>query len=179
MENSFKTYNKQGQFERQLDSVINLLYSLALRMVRNRQDAEDIVQETVLRAFKYFNSFRPGSNFKAWIVTILRSIVINEYHRKKRQPQAISLETISDFISLPEMTGIQEAILREKLHEAIDALPDDFCTILTLFYLERFSYKEIASILDIPMGTVMSRLFSARQLLKQALFVEDKKAKVK
>jgi RNA polymerase sigma-70 factor, ECF subfamily len=172
---AFKSRKKDEIFEEELNKVINLLYSVALRMTRNREDAQDLVQEATLRAYNYFGSFKLGTNFKAWSVKILRSIFINNYHKKKREPYHVSFDDVSNFVSLPEITGVEEEILQEKLHYAVDSLPEDLRIALTLFYLENFSYKDIANIMDIPIGTVMSRLYTARQLLKRSLFVYDRK----
>lgn len=157
------------EFEERLLEYIDSLYHLAIRMVQNRRDAEDLVQETTLRAYRFFHRFRPGTNFKAWIVTILRNVFINEYRKRIREPQRLDFEEVKDFISLPEINGAQEEIFSEDVKSSIDKLPEELRTSIILFYAEEFSYKEIAKIMDVPVGTVMSRLYTARQTLKKQL----------
>lgn len=148
---------------------IDSLYNLAIRMTQNKQDAEDLVQEASLRAYRHFDKFRPGTNFKAWIMTVLRNVFINEYRRKMKEPQKIEFEKVEDFISLPETIGAREEIFSENIKSSIDKLPEELYTTIILFYVENFSYKEIANVMDVPVGTVMSRLHTARQLLKKRL----------
>ncbi|MCQ9205815.1 MAG: sigma-70 family RNA polymerase sigma factor [Omnitrophica bacterium] len=165
---------RQREFKDNLEGVINTLYSVALYMARNREDSEDLVQETALRAHKYYHRFNPGTNFKAWILTILRNIFINNYRKNKREPQKVDFQEVANFVSLTKITGAEEEILQEKINYALSRLPETLRTVINLFYFENFSYKEIAGILDIPVGTVMSRLYSARQMLKGSLFVYNK-----
>lgn len=102
-------------------------------------------------------------------MTILRNAFINEYRRKIKEPPKVVLEEVEDFISLPEITGVQEEIFSETIKTSIDKLPEELATTLNLFYADGFSYKEIAKIMDCPVGTVMSRLYTARQILKRQL----------
>ena len=161
--------NFKREFEEKLLEHIDALYNTALYMTRNKQDAEDLVQEAALRAYRNFTKFRQGTNFKAWTMTILRNIYINEYRKKAKEPVKVEFEEVENFISVPEISGVQEEIFSETIRYSIDKLPEELRTILTLFYIENFSYKEIANIMDVPIGTVMSRLYTARQILKKHL----------
>jgi len=167
--NWIKDKSLKREFEERLLEHVDSLYNLALKMTQNRQDAEDLVQETSLRAYRYFGKFREGTNFKAWIITILRNLFINEYRRKMKEPPKTEFEEVKDFISFSEISGVQEEIFSDNIKSAIDKLPEELRTALTLFYVEEFSYKEIARITDVPVGTVMSRLYTARQILKKQI----------
>ncbi|MCQ9208934.1 MAG: sigma-70 family RNA polymerase sigma factor, partial [Omnitrophica bacterium] len=149
------------EFEEKAIEHIDSLYNLAWQMTRNRQDAEDLVQEASLRAYRNFSKFKPGTNFKAWIITILRNIYINQYRKKIKEPQRVEFDKVESFVSLPEVTAVQEEIFSETIQSSIAELPEELRTTLTLFYAEEFSYKEIAGIIDVPVGTVMSRLHRA------------------
>ena len=157
------------EFEEKVLEYIDHLYNLAVHMTQNKQDAEDLVQETVLRAYRFFHKFERGTNFKAWIMTILRNIYINQYRKRIKEPIKIEFEEVEDFISLPEISGAQEEIFSETIKSSIDKLPEELRTTITLFYVDGFSYKEIAKVMNSPLGTVMSRLYTARQILKKQL----------
>lgn len=157
------------EFEEKILEHIDSLYNLALRMTQNKQDAEDLVQEASLRAYRNFDKFMPGTNFKAWIMTILRNIYINQYRKRIKEPMKIEFEEVEDFVGLPEITSAQEEIFNETIKSSIDKLPEELRTTLTSFYVDGFSYKEIAKIMNCPIGTVMSRLYTARQILKRHL----------
>lgn len=159
------------EFEERILEHIDSLYNVAIRMAHNRHDAEDLVQEAALRAYRNFNKFRQGTNFKGWIITILRNIYINEYRKKIKEPIKIGFEDVEDFISLPEIRGAQEEIFSENMKSLIDKLPEEIRSTIMLFYAEGFTYKEIAKIMDVPIGTVMSRLYTARQILKRQLSI--------
>lgn len=163
------------EFEEEALEHIDSLYNLALCMVQNKQDAEDLVQEAVLRAYRFFHSFKRGTNFKAWIMTILRNIYINQYRKRIKEPIKIEFEEVEDFISLPEISGAQEEIFSETIKSSIDRLPEELRTTITLFYVDGLSYKETAKVMNCPVGTVMSRLYTARQVLKKHLCKVGKK----
>jgi len=159
-----------------LDSLFNAAY----RMSRNAQDAEDLVQETFFKAYKYYDKFQPGTNLKAWLFKILKNTFINAYRRKQNTPpQADFGEIEGSFESLvsdeawqesksPEEEAL-EGVLDEDVQRALEVLSSDYRMVVILADLEGFSYKEIAEILDIPVGTVMSRLYRGRRLLETAL----------
>jgi RNA polymerase sigma-70 factor (ECF subfamily) len=159
------------------------LYSAALRMSRNPADAEDLVQETYLKAYRAFDTFAEGTNLKAWLYRILTNTFINRYRAKKRRPEETELEDVEDFYLYRRLGGLEEARMSRsaedelmdlfseaEVKEALEALPEQFRMAVLLADVEGFSYKEIAEILDIPMGTVMSRLHRGRKALQKRLY---------
>lgn len=168
------------EFERQAIPHLGSLYNTAYRMARNAQDAEDLVQETYLRAYRSFDQFTPGTNLKAWLFRILKNAFINEYRKRRAAPveeefAALeeSFESRIDSDRYPSAkTPEQEALegsLDENVQRALDELPPDYRMAVLLADLEGFSYKEIAEILEIPIGTVMSRLYRGRKQLEEVL----------
>jgi RNA polymerase sigma-70 factor (ECF subfamily) len=157
------------------------LYSTALRMTRNQSDAEDLVQETYLKAFRSYGSFETGTNLKAWLFRILTNTFINTYRAKQRRPQESDLGSVEDLFlykRLPLLAGLSESAEDQLLdlfpaaevREAIENLPETFLLPMLLNDVEGFSYKEVAEILDIPIGTVMSRLHRGRKTMQEALY---------
>ena len=157
------------------------LYSTALRMTRNQSDAEDLVQETYLKAFRSYGSFETGTNLKAWLFRILTNTFINTYRAKQRRPQESDLGSVEDLFlykRLPSLAGLSESAEEQLLdlfpaaevREAIENLPETFLLPILLNDVEGFSYKEVAEILDIPIGTVMSRLHRGRKTMQEALY---------
>jgi len=158
------------------------LYTAALRMTRNPADAEDLVQETYLKAYRAFASFELGTNLKAWLYRILTNTYINTYRAKKRRPEIADVEDIEDLylyrrLSGDQATGLGRSAEEEALErftdtdvkEAIESLPDTFRMAVLLADVEGFSYKEIAEITEVPIGTVMSRIHRGRKALQKAL----------
>ena len=159
------------------------LYSAALRMTRNAADAEDLVQETYLRAFRGFGGFEEGTNLKAWLYRILTNTFINRYRAKKRRPEETDFDDVEDFYLYRRIGGLEEARATRSAEDelmdlfpeaevkgALESLPENFRLPVLLADVEGFSYKEIAEILDIPIGTVMSRLHRGRKALQKALY---------
>jgi RNA polymerase sigma-70 factor (ECF subfamily) len=159
------------------------LYSGALRMTRNPADAEDLVQETYLRAYRGFGGFKEGTNLKAWLYRILTNTYINSYRAKQRRPDESELDEVEDLYLYRRLGGLEAATLGRSAEDelmdrfseaevktAIEDLPENFRMAVLLADVEGFSYKEIAEILDIPIGTVMSRLHRGRRNLQKALF---------
>ena len=154
------------------------LYSTALRMTRNKSDAEDLVQETYLRAYRGFEGFTEGTNLRAWLFRILTNAFINGYRAKQRRPQETELGEVEDlylYKRLPTLSvGAEDELLSlfpaEEVREAMENLPESFLLPVLLSDVEGFSYKEISEILEIPMGTVMSRLHRGRKALQEALY---------
>ncbi len=159
------------------------LYSAALRMTRNPSDAEDLVQETFLRAYRGFGGFKEGTNLKAWLYRILTNTYINSYRAKRRRPEESDLGELEDFYLYRHLGGLEGAragrsaedelldfVSEAEVKSAVESLPDNFRMPVLLADVEGFSYKEIAEILDIPIGTVMSRLHRGRKALQKALY---------
>jgi RNA polymerase sigma-70 factor (ECF subfamily) len=157
---------------------LDLLYRAALRLTHNRAEAEDLVQETWLRALRHFDQFDPGSNCRAWLLTILRNAFLNRLRREGREilesdmvateAGAARLEEASVTRSSPEEDFFQ-TVLHGDVDRALKTLPLPFRLVVTLADLEGLTYKEVAQVLDCPIGTVMSRLSRARQLLRKEL----------
>lgn len=163
-------------FEAEALPHLDSLYRMALRLTGDPSRAEDLVQETMLKAYRAWAQFRPGTNARAWLLTILRNTFINEYRRQKREPVAVDLEAVEPYAinrdaeqADPEGAFFAQ-IVDERVLEAIDRLPPDFREVLALSDMENLSYAEIAETLDIPVGTVKSRLFRARRQLQGELY---------
>ena len=161
---------------------MSALYSAALRMTRNPSDAEDLVQETYLRAYRGFGGFKDGTNLKAWLYKILTNTFINSYRSKKRRPEQVDLDDTEDFFLFRRMGGLEAAeagrtpetevldsIPDAVVKEALESLPEQFRMAVLLADVEGFSYTEIAEIMDVPIGTVMSRLHRGRKQLHERL----------
>ena len=159
------------------------LYSAALRMTRNPADAEDLVQETYLRAYRGFGGFKEGTNLKAWLYRILTNTFINQYRSAKRKPDQVDLDDVEDLYLYRRLGGreaamagrspeteVLESMPETAVKEAVESLPEQFRMAVLLADVEGFAYKEIAEILDIPIGTVMSRLHRGRKLLQKRLW---------
>ena len=169
-----------ARFERDAMQYLDQLYGAAMRMTRNPADAEDLVQETYMKAFAAFASFAEGTNLKAWLFRILTNTYINTYRKKQRQPYQSGSDDLTDW-QLFEAESHTSRGLRSAEVEALDrladtdvvealaAMPEDFRMAVYLADVEGFSYKEIAEIMDTPVGTVMSRLHRGRKLLRESL----------
>ena len=167
-------------FAREALSYVDSLYGTALRLTRRPADAEDLVQETYLKAYRFFDRFEPGTNVKAWLFTILRNTYINAYRKAARQQEQTDFGRVEPFYAdpaeeAPEWTdrASLEAMLRHVVQDdvkhALDTLPEAYRMVVLLADMADFSYKEIATILHCPEGTVMSRLFRGRRLLRKQL----------
>ena len=169
------------RFERDVLPLLPNLYAAALRMTRNPADAEDLVQDTYLRAFRGFSGFKEGTNLKAWLYRILTNSFINTYRKKQRQPQTVEGPDDLDewylfdklggrSVELSAETEVLDKIPDEAVKAALESLPENFRLPVLLADVEGFSYKEIAEIMDTPIGTVMSRLHRGRKALQKALW---------
>jgi RNA polymerase sigma-70 factor (ECF subfamily) len=170
----------RARFERDVVPLLPNLYSAALRLTRNPSDAEDLVQEAYLRAYRGFAGFEEGTNLRAWMYRILTNTFINAYRKKQREPITVQDDEIEDWFlydrlgaSGVEASAESEVLDRlpdEDVQRALEALPEGFRMAVLLADVEGFSYKEIAEILEVPIGTVMSRLHRGRKALQKALW---------
>lgn len=167
------------------DAMVHMdaLYGAAMRMTRNPADAEDLVQETYLRAYRGYERFEEGTNLRAWLYRILTNTFINSYRAKQRRPQESDLADVEDLYLYRRLGGVEtaelgrsaedqlmELLTEAEVKDAVEALPEKFRIPVLLADIEGFSYKEIAEIVDIPIGTVMSRLHRGRKALQKSLW---------
>jgi RNA polymerase sigma-70 factor (ECF subfamily) len=172
------TQSKQSLFEQEALPHMNALYSFAVRLCRDRDDASDLLQETFLKGYRFFDKFETGTNCKAWLFRILKNTYINQYRKDKKEPDTIEYDTIDEFYDLirsesSESTDLQKRIfdnlLDDEISIALDSLPESFRTAIILCDLEGMTYDEISEILECPIGTVRSRLHRARNILASKL----------
>ncbi|HZT64933.1 MAG TPA: sigma-70 family RNA polymerase sigma factor [Acidimicrobiales bacterium] len=172
----------QATFVEQAMEHMPSLYAAALRMTRNPADAEDLVQETYLKAYRAFGSYQEGTNLKAWLYKILTNTFINSYRAKKRRPEMSDVEDVEDLYLFRRLGGLEAAqagrsaeeevldlFTDDQVKAALESLPEQFRMAVLLADVEGFSYKEIADIMEVPIGTVMSRLHRGRRALQKAL----------
>jgi RNA polymerase sigma-70 factor, ECF subfamily len=172
---------QQASFEKDAMQHLDALYRTALRMTRNAEDAEDLVQETYLRAYRFFEKFQPGTNLRAWLFKILTNSYINRYRKQATQPRVDSLDGTEEFALYNQLDAdaasrggsveaqVLDNIAESDIKHAIEALPPQFRMTVLLADVEGFSYNDIAEITGVKKGTVMSRLFRGRRLLQKAL----------
>lgn len=171
---------QKAQFESEALQYVDQLYAAALRMARNPQDAEDLVQEAYMKAFAAFHQYTPGTNLKAWLYRILTNTYINAYRKRQREPYQANTDTVEDWqlaqAGAHDSRGLpsaeSEALARlpdSDVKEALQSIPEDFRMAVYYSDVEGFSYKEISEIMDTPLGTVMSRLHRGRKLLRDKL----------
>lgn len=176
-DNQTKRYERV--FEEEFLPQIDALYTFAYHLTYNEEDANDLVQETYMKAFRFIDKYKEGTNAKAWLFKILKNAFINQYRRRTKQPTQVDYEDITSYQEGDEDSNISGyADLREEMFQtmmgdevtnAINALPVDFRVVILLCDIEGFTYEEISKILDIPIGTVRSRLHRARNMLKDKL----------
>jgi RNA polymerase sigma-70 factor (ECF subfamily) len=167
---------RRASFEREALAHLDTLYRVALRLAGNAADAEDLVQETMLRAYRSWDRFTLGTNAKGWLLTILRHLFINEYRRKRRHPETVDLDTIEPFAVFDDIQerdpqgAFFDRIVDDEVLRAVDQLPEAFREAVMLSDVEGLSYEEVAKVLGVPVGTVKSRLYRGRRLLQAKLY---------
>ncbi|HXS24567.1 MAG TPA: sigma-70 family RNA polymerase sigma factor [Gemmatimonadales bacterium] len=170
-------------FESLFTPLLSSAYGAALRLVRTRPDAEDLVQEAALQAFRAYHTFQPGTNFKAWFFRILTNCFISRYRRNRKERDDLALDDIEDLylyrrtveagIHGSDTSPVQTLLGKldeEQIGEAMARLPGDYRAVATLYFIEDFSYEQIAGVMGCPIGTVRSRLHRARKMLQRALW---------
>jgi RNA polymerase sigma factor (sigma-70 family) len=177
-ENQVQNEKIAALFDKEFLPHADALYNFAYHLTFDEEDSNDLVQDTFLKAWRFINSYQEGTNAKAWLFKILKNTFINEYRRKKIRPAEVDFE---DFLTYQEADDARQVgsldlrqeifqnMLGDEMTKAINDLPVDFRTIILLCDVEDFSYEEIAKIIDIPIGTVRSRLFRARNMMKDKL----------
>jgi RNA polymerase sigma-70 factor (ECF subfamily) len=169
---------KQHEFEVEALPHADLLYNYALRMTNNAADADDLVQETFLKAFRFWDKYEKGTNIRAWLFRIMKNSYINRYRRESKEPDTVDYEEVQNFYNTirdvaSESSDLQESsfgqLLDDDIATAIAALPEDFRTVVILCDIESLTYEEIAEFLAVPLGTVRSRLHRGRSLLRDKL----------
>lgn len=175
-----QTKKLRERFEREALVHIDALMRTARRMTKTDADAEDLVQETMLKAYRFFDKFEEGTNCKAWLFKIMTNIFINNYRSQAKAPQSVAVDDLDDgflYGQLAKNTGATDPekeffskIFDDDVKGAISELPDDFRLVVVLSFLEGFAYQEIADITGLQIGTVKSRLHRGRKLLQKALF---------
>lgn len=176
-----KRKGERSEFEALALEHMDALYGAALRLTRSSKDAEDLVQDTFLKAFRFFDSFEQGTNIKAWLFKIQTNTFINKYRRrvKEREVSETPAEDVvlDRFVSSEQVKALQDPegdffgqLLSDEVVEALEQVPVDFRMVVILADIQSFSYKEIADIVECPVGTVMSRLFRGRRILQKHLF---------
>jgi RNA polymerase sigma-70 factor (ECF subfamily) len=173
---------RSAAFEKLVLEHMGMLYAVALRLTRNATDAQDLTQTTVVKALRFHDRFKDGTYIKAWLLTILRNTFINDYRRRARRPDFVELtgsEAAAETAPDPEVAAFDPAegssadlleLVDDEVKQAIEALPEDFRVTVIMADLEDKSYKEIADAVGCPLGTVMSRLYRGRKLLRERLY---------
>lgn len=165
-------------FEKEMLPHIRALYHFAYRLSNDEDDANDLVQDTFLKAYRFITSYEQGSNAKAWLFRILKNSFINNYRKQSKEPNKIDYEEAENFLNTSRSSYSESIDLREKIYSgmvgdevsrALNTLPPDFRIVIILCDIEEFTYEEIAKIIDIPIGTVRSRLHRARNMLREML----------
>ncbi|MBI4500078.1 MAG: sigma-70 family RNA polymerase sigma factor [Gemmatimonadetes bacterium] len=173
---SLTAEDRRHAFEVEALPHLDSIHRVALRLTRDATDAEDLTQDTMLKAFRSFHLYRPGSNIRAWLFTILRHTFFTQYRRRQRRPDVDDAEMVDDFSLYRAVQEVDpegrffEQIVDDTVLRAIDDLPDEFRETLVLSDVEGLRYDEIAEITAAPVGTVKSRLFRARKALQRRLY---------
>jgi|SRR6056297_75106 len=180
-----KEIRKQSDFNDEIIPHLDALYNFGLRLTSDPNDAEDLVQDTIVKAYRFFSSYEKGTNAKAWLFRILKNSYINNYRRKSKKPQQVDYDEVATFYETiraerTDTSDLEDTMYRELIDDditnALDQIPEDFRTVVLLCDVEDFTYEEIANMLDVPIGTIRSRLHRGRNLLKAQLleYAEDR-----
>lgn len=180
-----KEIRKQSDFNDEIIPHLDALYNFGLRLTTDPNDAEDLVQDTIVKAYRFFSSYEKGTNAKAWLFRILKNSYINNYRRKSKKPQQVDYDEVATFYETiraerTDTSDLEDTMYRELIDDditnALDQIPEDFRTVVLLCDVEDFTYEEIANMLDVPIGTIRSRLHRGRNLLKAQLldYAEDR-----
>lgn len=173
-----KEIRKQEDFNEEIIPHLDALYNFGLRLTSDPNDAEDLVQDTIVKAYRFFDSYEKGTNAKAWLFRILKNSYINNYRKKSKKPQEVDYDEVASFYESiraerTETSDMEDKMFRELIDDdisnALDEIPEDFRTVVLLCDVEDFTYEEIANMLDVPIGTIRSRLHRGRNLLKAQL----------
>lgn len=166
-------------YHREMIPHMTLLYNYALRLTGNEDDAKDLLQDTYLKAYRFIDKYEKETNAKAWLFRILKNSFINTYRKQARTPVQVEYDAVEEFVDLLKESSVRSADLRKDIYDhlledevvtAMESLTEEFRTIIILSDLEEMTYEEIAGILDIPLGTVRSRLHRARQAMQEKLY---------
>jgi len=175
---------KQEDFEEEIIPHLDAMYNFALRLTSDPSDAEDLVQDTIVKAFRFFSSYEKGTNAKAWLFRILKNSYINNYRKKSKKPSQVDYDEVATFYETiraerTDTSDLEDKMFRDliddDISQALEELPEDFRTVVLLCDIEDFTYEEIANMLDVPIGTIRSRLHRGRNLLKAQLMEYAKK----
>lgn len=177
--NDEELQQRYAEFEKEAVPHLDAVYNFALRMTGDEDDADDLVQETYLKAFRFFDKFEKGTNCKAWLFRILKNSFINDYRKTTKEPNKVDYDDVQNFYENIKADEVETQhyeedafanLLDDEISKAISELPEDFRTVVILSDIEGFTYEEIADFVDIPVGTVRSRLHRARKMLYVQLF---------
>ncbi len=170
-------------FEAVLESALKSVYKAAYHLTRNQDESEDLVQEAAIQAYRAFHTFEPGTNFKAWFLRILTNLFYSRHRKQKREPQRVDLEEAPDLYLYTQAqnvhlqsrnsdpaTTVLSKLDMETVQTALATLPEEYRVVATMYFVDEFSYQEIADMIDCPIGTVRSRLHRARKLLQKSLW---------
>lgn len=175
---------KQQDFNEEIIPLLDVLFNFALKLTGNPSDAEDLVQDSIVKAYRFFGSYERGTNAKAWVFRILKNSFINNYRRTANRPQEVDYNEVESYYESiraerTETTDLERLMFNElmddDLSRALHKLPEDFRTVVLLCDVENYTYEEIANMLDVPIGTIRSRLHRGRNLLKTELMEYAKK----
>lgn len=184
MSSRSQLHTRHSEFEQEALPHMDILYNYALRMTGNPDDANDLVQETFLKAYRFWDKYEKGTNIRAWLFRIMKNSYINRYRKETKEPETVDYDEIQNFYNSiryesSDQNDLQEKIfgglLEDDVARAIEALPEDFRTVVILCDIEGLSYEEIAEFVDCPVGTVRSRLHRGRKMLRAQLFEYAKK----